>query len=89
MKGDFFSLPPTVKENLLWDIQLEYDWYESNKAEEIHCILHSHVNEINKAIINNYWLALSESSFLAVLTEIRNDLERQLDLTNKEIAKLI
>ena len=68
----FNELPCSVQESLLWDMELEYDGYESSKAECIHQILcGSHCSSTNELIIKNYMLALSKEALrdrLATLT---------------------
>ena len=68
----FSELPCSVQESLLWDMELEYDGYESSKAETIHTILcGSHCSSTNELIIKNYMLALSKEVLrdrLAALT---------------------
>lgn len=68
----FNELPCSVQESLLWDMELEYDGYESSKAETIHTILcGSHCSSTNELIIKNYMLALSKEALrdrLAALT---------------------
>ena len=69
----FNELPCSVQESLLWDMELEYDGYESSKAETIHTILcGSHCSSTNELIIKNYMLALSKEALrdrLAALTQ--------------------
>ena len=68
----FDELPCSVQESLLWDMELDYDGYESSKAETIHTILcGSHCSSTNELIIKNYMLALSKEALrdrLAALT---------------------
>lgn len=68
----FDELPCSVQESLLWDMELDYDGYESSKAETIHTILcGSHCSSTNELIIKNYMLSMSKEVLcvrLAVLT---------------------
>ena len=67
----FNELPWSVQESLLWDMELEYDGYESSKAECIHQILCGNCTTTNELIIKNYMLALSKEVLrdrLAALT---------------------
>ena len=63
---NFFDLPAILQEDLLWDMELDYDHYESSKAETIHLILFSksHIGSRNKDIIENAYKFMNES-FLA------------------------
>ena len=67
----FNELPCSVQESLLWDMELEYDGYESSKAECIHQILCGNCSTTNEFVIKNYMLALSKEALrdrLATLT---------------------
>ena len=67
----FNELPCSVQESLLWDMELEYDGYESSKAETIHQILCGSCSTTNEFVIKNYMLALSKEALrdrLATLT---------------------
>ena len=67
------QLPHRLLEEILWDIEdLDYEPYESNKAECIHGILNENVSDTNRRVINAYWQALSDESFLEMVRrEIR------------------
>ena len=69
----FNDLPELVQEALLWDMELEYDGYESSKSETIHMILcGSDCSSTNELIIKNFMLALSKEALrdrLAALTQ--------------------
>ena len=67
----FDELPCSVQESLLWDMELDYDGYESSKAETVHDIMHGDRSPTNELIIKNYMLALSKEALrdrLAALT---------------------
>ena len=60
------QLPTRLLEEILWDIEdLDYEPYESNKAECIHNILNEGITDTNKKIVNAYWQALSDESFIS------------------------
>ena len=60
------QLPHRLLEEILWDIEdLEYCSYDSSKAECIHDILNEAVSDTNRRIINAYWQALSNESFIS------------------------
>lgn len=68
----FNELPCSVQESLLWDMELEYDGYESSKAECIHQILCGSCSTTNEFVIKNFMLALSKDVLrdrLAALTQ--------------------
>ena len=67
----FDELPCSVQESLLWDMELDYDGYESSKAETVHDIMHGDCSPTNELIIKNYMLSMSKEVLcvrLAVLT---------------------
>lgn len=80
----FSELPCSVQESLLWDMELEYDGYESSKAETIHQILcGSHCSSTNELIIKNYMLALSKEALrdrLATLTLEASDTAKRCQM---------
>jgi hypothetical protein len=60
------QLPHRLLEEIIWDIEdLEYCPYESSKAECIHNILNDNVSDTNRRVINAYWQALSDESFIS------------------------
>lgn len=87
----FNDLPVLVQEALLWDMELEYDGYESSKAETIHMILcGSDCSSTNELIIKNYWKALSPDRVAIFLDHAveqinrnRADLDRCRELLKK------
>ena len=67
----FNSLPGSVQEYLLREMELDYDGYESSKAETVHDIMHGDCSPTNELIIKNYMLSMSKEVLcvrLAVLT---------------------
>lgn len=72
-KPDFFSLPGDIIENMLWDMDLKYDPYESSKSEVIHEILCDYSGgHRNKDIIARYYASISTEK-LAELLKIHLD----------------
>lgn len=56
----FFDLPWVLQEILLWEINnLDYDGYESSRAECIHDIMNGNINYRNKDLINNFYQNVS------------------------------
>ena len=79
----FDELPCSVQESLLWDMELDYDGYESSKAECIHQILHGICTTTNELIIKNYMLALSKEALrdrLATLTLEASDTAKRCQM---------
>jgi len=60
------QLPHRLLEEIIWDIEdLEYCPYESSMAECVHDILNENVSDTNRRVINAYWQALSDESFIS------------------------
>ena len=58
------SLPGRLLNSILWDIDsLDYDPYESSKAECIDNISNGIISDTNQKIIDAYWKALSLRGF--------------------------
>lgn len=75
----FESLPRSVKETILWELELEYDHYESSKVSEIMDILNGNsLYEINEAAIKAYWSALTPDSLIRLMSPVLSDLESQV-----------
>jgi hypothetical protein len=56
----FFNLPRALQEILLWEMNtLDYDPYESSRAECIHDILCGNANTTNYGYINNFYQNVS------------------------------
>jgi hypothetical protein len=86
--ANFHDLPFSLREELLWDMDLDYEPYESSTAEEINNILHStEVMGRNKNIIESYWNSMSEETFqLKVQNEIEGH-KQQLKALKKLLDK--
>ena len=80
----FNDLPEVVQEYLLWDMELDYDGYESSKAETIHMILcGSDCSSTNESIIKNYWKALSPERLSVFLGHAEEHVNRTTDGVNR------
>lgn len=62
--ASFDDLPAAIQARLLDEMELDYDGYESSKAEVIHQIGNGHINSTNKLIIANYYKAVSVGTLL-------------------------
>ena len=81
---EFNDLPEVVQEYLLWDMELDYDGYESSKAETIHMILcGSDCSSTNESIIKNYWKALSPERLSVFLGHAEEHVKRTTDGVNR------
>ena len=80
----FNSLPGSVQEYLLREMELDYDGYESSKAETIHMILcGSDCSSTNESIIKNYWKALSPERLSVFLGHAEEHVNRTTDGVNR------
>lgn len=73
--------PGVVLESLLWDLELEYDIYESSKAETIHHITcnSDDISSYNEELIRDYWDNMTASDFRHRLLNVKQHLEWQLE----------
>ncbi len=86
----FSQLPRALKEHLLWEMELEYDSYESSKAECIHGILNeSYDLDRNENNIKNFMLGLSKDTLerytCNVLADLRNDVDQTMSFLTKSV----
>ena len=80
--------PSIIFESILWDVDLDYDSYESSKAETIHNIS-CNVDCVcvrNESILNEFWEQLTEEDFQCRLLNAKKHLERQLDSLKTYLA---
>lgn len=49
----FFDLPSLLQESLLWEMELDYDSYESSKEATISQIMNGYIGFTNERIIEN------------------------------------
>lgn len=73
-----------VLESILWDLELEYDSYESSKAEVIHAIgcNPNSLSSYNAGLIKGYWDNMTEMAFRHRLLNAKQTLEWQLENIN-------
>lgn len=85
---NFHDLPYSLREELLWDMDLDYEPYESSTAEEINNILHStEVMGRNKHIIETYWNSMSEDVFQSKVQNQIDNHKQQLKALKKLLDK--
>jgi hypothetical protein len=60
----FSDLPYRLQEELLWDMELDYDSYESSKESAIHEWSNGQVSANNKYIIENSYKNMTEDFLL-------------------------
>jgi hypothetical protein len=86
--SNFHDLPASLREELLWDMDLDYDTYESSMADTVNILLHS--TEIwgkNADIINEYWNNLSEDTFQAKVKGLIENQQQQVKALKKLVDK--
>lgn len=84
----FNELPCSVQESLLWDMELDYDGYESSKAECIHDILNGFCSSTNKFAIENYYKALSAESLFRHILNVHDCAKQQVDECAQAMRKI-
>lgn len=76
----FFDLPSRLQESLLWDMELDYDSYESSMAEAVHYMMVADCSTTNRAIVENAYKFMSEDFLKArakgILEEVNTEKER-------------
>jgi hypothetical protein len=77
------EVPHSLLHNLLWDMDLDYDPYESSKAEAIDNIVNGIISQINEGVIKSYWNGLSEKDFQSKVKSTKEELIRQLELLTR------
>lgn len=77
---DWKECPNAILEPLLWDLDLDYDHYESSKAEVIHQITCNadSANDYNRGLIKGRWDHMTETEFQHRLASAMNYLKSQL-----------
>ena len=86
--ASFFDLPGALQESLLWDIDLDYDSYESSKAEKIHDIMCDNVDETNADRIANAYKWMDEPMLLLRAQQMRESTIARLEALNEMIDAL-
>lgn len=82
--------PSEILEDILSNIDLEYDHYESSKAEEIHIILNSRLsNRINEYLLEDYWNKLTEIQFVNLINSKINAYKSQIAYLEVFISSLV
>lgn len=78
---NWMSSPTVILETLLWDLELDYDHYESSKPETIHYILSNpdSVSTYNKGLISGHWNAMSEIEFQRRVKNEMDKLKNQIE----------
>jgi hypothetical protein len=83
----FFDLPWVLQEILLWEIDnLDYDSYESSRAQCIHEISAGFVSSNNKYIIDNFYKNVSVDKLQHISASSKESLQRSIDELNKIIS---
>ncbi len=75
--ASFDDLPAALQEHFLWQMDLDYDSYESSNADCIHGILNGSVSSTNERAIANYYSALSVESILEAAKNVHESLSQQ------------
>lgn len=85
---DWKECPNAILEPLLWDLDLDYDHYESSKAEVIHQITCNadSASDYNRGLIKGIWDKMSEIEFIRRATNAKESLERQLENVKSFLA---
>ena len=81
--ASFFDLPGSLQESLLWDMELDYDSYESSKAEKIHEIMmyEGNIGGRNRDVINTAYRFMDEEM-------LRRRAMAELELVNEQVKAL-
>lgn len=83
----FFDLPWALQEILLWEMNtLDYDGYESSRAECIHDISNGNVSTTNKGYINNFYQNVSVEYLQLRATQAKESHLRSIEELNKIIG---
>ena len=77
----FDTLPEQTQEILLWDMNLDYDSYESSREQTIHNILCGQVSNYNKQIIEAYYDNLKPDHLSSIF-------DRQVENANRLLGHI-
>lgn len=88
-KPEWSDLPYALREELLWDMELDYDSYDSSKAEEIHMILCGNVSSPNELAIANYYKALTLEALRIRARQVEMGFINQIEQLHKSFGKLV
>lgn len=64
MTPKFDELPTCLQERLLWEMELDYDSWESSRAEAVNDCMNDCISSTNKMIIENYCKAMTDATLL-------------------------
>lgn len=75
------NCPNAILEPFLWNLELNYDSYESSKAETIHQITcdPDSANDYNLGLIKGSWDAMTEEGFRNQAVSVMESLQNQID----------
>lgn len=84
---DWYDQPHQLLERWLWDRDLEYDGYETSKAEEIHSIICNKPpdHDTNRQRLDKAWSHVTEEQYRSRLAELINELSDQV----KQLQELL
>ena len=83
----FFDLPWTLQEELLWRMDtLDYDSYESSKAECINEISNGLVSNFNECSINNFYKNVSVETLQRMAKQAKENCLLQISALDKIIG---
>jgi hypothetical protein len=83
----FFDLPWVLQEILLWEMDnLDYDSYESSRAECINYISGGDVSSNNKYIIDNFYKNVSVDKLQHISASSKESLQRSIYELDKIIS---
>lgn len=85
--ASFSDLPYPLQESLLWEFDLDYDVYESSKAEAVHDILcnYPYSGSINDEIIKSSYKQISVEKLESLARGHLSGLESQIENLKKMI----
>lgn len=79
----FFHLPAAFQEDALWDMDLDYDHYDSSKAEAIHEMMAGYGirthHQRNAEMAEKWFANLDDDSLKIRLNHLRDELTTTLD----------
>jgi hypothetical protein len=82
----FNQLPVALQEHLLWQMDLDYDAYDSSKVACIHEITNGTISEINSRIVKSAYAMVSDADLDLQLRTTRSMLQSQVDYITKLLA---
>jgi len=76
------TLPAPLLNNFLWNLDLEYDSYESSKAEAVHSIECGN-DYHNEKIVNSAWAMVTAETYSQWIADYITSLKEQLEQLEK------